>query len=378
MIIIYLIFYMQNKDHFMYEIEYYHPWYEYINRYLGEFSKLKFLKISDMKLGNPIYSIPYGKIEYLFNDSIIYVDLQKDGEITNLGTHTSYYTKILVSSESKTHLDSFLIVCKDHCYKKPEKKILIKIFKNGFWGRVSELIKRNLSSIYLNNNKKELIINDIDKFFNNKEDYIRFSVPYKRNYLLYGPPGTGKTSLIYAIASKYDLDIHVLTLNPSMNDQTLISCVSRISPKSILLLEDIDSLYEMRQKNEKNNLISFSCLLNILDGLSGKSGLITFITTNYINRLDPALLRAGRIDLRLEITYATKTQIQNMINDLYPEQIVYFQNFWKIIKDKKITMAAFQNFLFYCYQNKKNIDKEVKYLINLLDNSNNKYSTMFA
>jgi mitochondrial chaperone BCS1 len=369
---------MQNKEHYKYEIEYFHPWYDYVNTYLGNFSDLKFLRIIDMKIGKPVYGLPYGKTEYIFNDSTIYINLEKDGEIMNLGSYTSYYTKLLLSSKSKTHLDSFLIVCKDYCYKKPEKKILIKLYKNGFWGRVSELVKRKLSSIFLEDNKKEIIINDIDNFFNNKKDYYNFSVPYKRNYLLYGPPGTGKTSLIYAIASTYNLDIHILTLNPSMNDQTLISCISKISSKSILLLEDIDSLYEMRQKNEKNNLVSFSCLLNILDGLSAKSGLITFITTNYINRLDPALLRAGRIDLKIEISYAKKQQIKNMIIKLYPLELKNFDNFWKHVKDKKIPMAAFQNFLFHCFQNKKNIDKEVQFLLNLLNNKQNNYSTMFA
>jgi chaperone BCS1 len=369
---------MEIKEHYKYEIEYFHPWYEYINIYLGEFSNLKFLRISDMKLGKPVYGLPLGKTEYIFNDSTIYINLQKDGKIQNLGTRISYYTKLLISSQSKSHLDSFLLVCKNHCYKKPDKKILIKLYKSGFWGRISELNKRRLSSIYLDGNKKELIIQDIDNFKNNKKDYDNFCVPYKRNYLLYGPPGTGKTSLVYAIASKYDMDIHILTLNPSMNDQTLISCISRISEESILLLEDFDSLYEMRQKNEKNNLVSFSCLLNILDGLSAKSGLITFITTNHIDRLDNALLRPGRIDLKIEITYATKKQLIKMIKDLLPSQINNFNNLWKNIKNNKITTAAFQNFLFYCFQNKKYIDKEIKYLVNLLNNNIDNYTYMFA
>lgn len=369
---------MDNKQHYKYEIEYYHPWYDYINMYLGEYSNLKFLKISDMKLGKPVYSLPYGESKYIFKDSTIYINNQKDGKITNLGTHTSYYTKLIISSSSKSHLDHFLIICKDHCYKKPPKKILIKVYKNGFWGRVSELQKRNISSIYLDGNKKTLLLNDIEYFMNNKVDYDKFSVPYKRNYLLYGPPGTGKTSLIYSVASKYDMDVHVLTLNPSMNDQTLISCISRISPKSILLLEDIDSLYEMRRKNEHSNLVSFSCLLNILDGLSGKSGIIIFITTNHINKLDPALLRPGRINLKIEISYAHKEQLQNMINDLYPTQNLFFDQFWKQVKNKKITMAAFQNFLFYCYQNKKSIINEVKYFLQLIESTSNTYSHMFA
>ena len=107
------------------------------------------------------------------------------------------------------------------------------------------------------------------------------------------------------------------------------------------------------------------------------TSLITFITTNYINRLDPALLRPGRVDYKLEIGYATKNQLKSMINDLNPSEANNFNSFWKQVKNKKITMAAFQNFLFYCFQNKKSIITEIKFLLDLLDNTNN-YSTMFV
>ncbi len=94
MIIKYFIIYMQNKDHYMYEIEYFHPWYDYINTYLGEFSNLKFLRITDMKLGKPVYGLPYGKVEYEFNDSTIYVNLEKDGDINIVKTQKWYDLKL--------------------------------------------------------------------------------------------------------------------------------------------------------------------------------------------------------------------------------------------------------------------------------------------
>ena len=67
-----------------------------------------------------------------------------------------------------------------------------------------------------------------------------------------------------------------------------------------------------------------------------------------------------------------------MINDLYPTQNQFFNQFWKQVKNKKITMAAFQNFLFYCYQNKKSIINEVKYFLQLIESTSNTYSHMFA
>ena len=369
---------MESIEHYKYELEYFHPWYEYINRYVGEFTDLKFLRITDMKKGKPVCGLPYGKVEYEFEDSTIYIDNQKLGDVINMGSFVSYYTKILISSVSKSHLDRFLKTCKDHCYKKPEKKIVVRVYRNGLWFRVSELPKRSINSIYLEGVKKEKILEDIDYFKNNKEDYEKFSVPYKRNYLLYGPPGTGKTSLIYAIASKYDMDVHVLAFNPSINDQTLIQAVSRIEKKSILLFEDIDSLFEIRQKKSNNNLVSFSCLLNILDGLSCKSGITIFITTNHIEKLDKALLRPGRVDLKLEITYATKKQMLDMVTDLLKDEVDNFNKIWKKIRNKQVTMAAFQKFLFHCFQYKKHIDEEINFLLEILETKKEVFSNMYA
>jgi len=85
-----------------------------------------------------------------------------------------------------------------------------------------------------------------------------------------------------------------------------------------------------------------------------------------------------KTNIKIEITYAVKDQLKNMIKDLYPSQIHFFDKFWKNIKTKKITMAAFQNFLFYCYQNKKNIYDEINYFLQLLDSTSNNYSHMFA
>ena len=63
---------------------------------------------------------------------LFYIDNQKLGDVINMGSYVSYYTKILISSVSKSHLDRFLKTCKDHCYKKPErKKIVVRVYRNG-------------------------------------------------------------------------------------------------------------------------------------------------------------------------------------------------------------------------------------------------------
>ena len=97
--------------------------------------------------------------------------------------------------------------------------------------------------------KKDInyILDDITIFYSNEKEYTRLGIPWK-SYLLEGPPGTGKTSLIYAIASHFDLDVYIINLGPKVDDSVYMSAVSKLPKKSILVLEDLDSLFIDRKK----------------------------------------------------------------------------------------------------------------------------------
>ena len=79
------------------------------------------------------------------------------------------------------------------------RKIICKILKSGYWSTLSKLPKRNMDTIYLSEDDKVKIIDDITKFKKSKKEYTELGIPWKRNYLLEGPPGTGKSSLIFAL-----------------------------------------------------------------------------------------------------------------------------------------------------------------------------------
>jgi chaperone BCS1 len=99
---------------------------------------------------------------------------------------------------------------------------------------------------------------------------------------------------------------------------------------------------------------TFSNLLNILDGVLFKHGLIVFITTNHPEKLDPALLRQGRTDLIIELNYPSKTEIEKLFRDMLGTKhyvtaeatIDAFKVFYAMIKDKQLPMSAIVNFLF--------------------------------
>ena len=65
------------------------------------------------------------------------------------------------------------------------------------------------------------------------------------------------------------------------------------------------------------NRLTFSGLLNALDGVASAEGRILFMTTNYVERLDKALIRPGRVDFRQYVGYATKHQLERMFRRFY-------------------------------------------------------------
>ena len=85
--------------------------------------------------------------------------------------------------------------------------------------------KRSMNSIYIPQEQKTNIINDLTDFLKpeTKIKYNTLGITYKRTYLLEGIPGTGTTSLITSIASKFNFNIAIVSFTPEMTDIDLIS-----------------------------------------------------------------------------------------------------------------------------------------------------------
>ena len=183
--------------------------------------------------------------------------------------------------------------------------------------------KREIDTIYLEN--KDELINDIKQFYQSENLYRKEGRPYKRNYLLYGPPGTGKSSLITAIASTMNLNIYKINIVKGFDDTQLMSTMAKIPPNGMLILEDVDNCFPTEESDtEKKNsqFVTFSTLLNVLDGFAIKEKLITIMTTNHKERLSQAFLRPGRVDMLLEFNYLSNTQIQNISNHYIKNETV--------------------------------------------------------
>jgi len=198
--------------------------------------------------------------------------------------------------------------------------------------------KRPLDSVVLDEAVAERLVGDVQDFIDSPAWYRERGIPYRRGYLLHGPPGCGKTSFITALAGHLSYSICVLNLSDrSMSDDRLQHRLADAPENSIILLEDVDAAFVTREQMEADgdsdskkkaaneaafqglNRLTFSGLLNAIDGVTSTEGRIVFMTTNYVDRLDPALIRPGRVDLMQYIGHSTEKQCISMFNRFYPD-----------------------------------------------------------
>ncbi|KAL6598434.1 hypothetical protein ACP70R_046133 [Stipagrostis hirtigluma subsp. patula] len=206
--------------------------------------------------------------------------------------------------------------------------------------------------------KKKEIMDDLDAFRSNRDFYRRTGKPWKRGYLLYGPPGTGKSTMIAAMANYLDYDIYDVELTVVRSNNDLRKLLIETTSKSIIVIEDIDCSLDLtgdraarrRPKHDghteddrsSSTTVTLSGLLNFIDGLWSACGgeRIVVFTTNHVDKLDPALIRRGRMDMHIEMSYcgfeAFKTLAKNYL-DIDDHQL--FGSVEKILREVDLTPA---------------------------------------
>ncbi len=195
------------------------------------------------------------------------------------------------------------------------RKMVPRVFIPRFssWDVKMSLPTRDLNTVIIPEKDKRSILDELDSFFANEQLYADLGLPWHRGYLFTGPPGTGKTSLARALASHYGMHVYYLSLSDVKMDDELISLVSAVPPKSMLLIEDIDIACAATERSNDTGKASLAGLLNVLDGFATPHGLVKVMTTNHIERLDDALLRPGRTDHILQVGYLGRAELKALV-----------------------------------------------------------------
>ncbi|KAJ1284499.1 hypothetical protein BS78_03G209000 [Paspalum vaginatum] len=196
-----------------------------------------------------------------------------------------------------------------------------KLYSNE-WGKWRPVRLRDASTfatLAMDAARRQDVVDDLDRFLRRKEYYERTGRAWKRGYLIHGPPGTGKSSLVAAISNHLHFDVYDLDLGAVRSNTELRKLLIRMKNRSILLVEDVDCALAAAPRREaqggsdetesslasKGHKVTLSGLLNMVDGLRSSSGheRILIFTTNHMDRLDPALLRPGRMDMHIHMGY---------------------------------------------------------------------------
>ncbi|KAI0831259.1 BCS1 N terminal-domain-containing protein [Trametes gibbosa] len=181
--------------------------------------------------------------------------------------------------------------------------------------------KRPLGSVVLEEGVAEKIEDDVTAFLQRRQWYADRGIPYRRGYLLHGPPGSGKSSFIQALAGALNYDICVLNLSErGLADDKLIHLLANTPERAFVLIEDIDAAFNKRVQSSADgyqSAVTFSGFLNALDGVASGEERVVFMTTNHPERLDPALIRPGRVDLAMLIDDASPQQTRRLFERFY-------------------------------------------------------------
>ena len=199
----------------------------------------------------------------------------------------------IVAEEKKIAEDFFRAVCEWCCEVRGE----ILVFHDGNFEKDKQLFNSIKSTTFetliLPDSLKHQVQNDFQQFFNSREVYERYGIPWKRGALFIGPPGNGKTHTLKALInqlSKPCLYIRSFKSDDDNEEENMSEVFKRarmLSP-CVLVLEDLDSMIS----NENR-----SFFLNELDGFQANTGVVVLATTNHPERLDPSILdRPSRFD----------------------------------------------------------------------------------
>ena len=268
----------------------------------------------------------------------------------SVSEHTERGVQVFLDHPTVRPLKDFLVdiaKLREASEKEKEWRQTLCTASDEGWSKEKETHNRKtLDTVVLNEGVKDALQRDIESFLDSEDWYTKMGLSWTRGYLLSGPSGTGKTSIIKALSYQYKLDIYVVDLSNISSDEKLASLFDVIPPRSMVVLEDVDCMSDIthrrtpdeekacenklehegpmpKQSCVKVNLssVTLSGLLNVLDGVVSPHGRVLIMTSNHPEKLDPALTRSGRVDMKISLGPCGLHQIRELFQIYFKEDL---------------------------------------------------------
>jgi len=158
---------------------------------------------------------------------------------------------------------------------------------------------------------KEKLKDSVERPISDPESFIEMGIEPPKGILLFGPPGTGKTLLAKAIANESNANFisvkgpEVLSKWVGESEKAIreVFKKARQTAPSVVFLDEIDAIAPKRGEGGTTGTTDrvVNQLLTSLDGIERSTDIVVIGATNRPDRIDNALLRAGRFDHRLSV-----------------------------------------------------------------------------
>ena len=289
----------------------------------------RIVELDDYALENGVYYVDLGNKN---NDdyAVMKIEQKEDNnyrinfELYLIGyRHTKFKDKYFKMVEEYTEMskkttDNYLT----YSDRRPSKTVTFKTFE--------QMVMRD----------KDKILKYIDNWVENIPKYNKYGMTPKLSILLYGEPGTGKSTFSRALAKYLNID-SCTVITPDYFSSISSSNGRGIQSyyPTVYTIDDIDCVCQSRKDNKsRENNSTLSALLEFLDNpdtfyYKAKDGFyypisIVVASTNYIDKLDSAVKRHGRFDLKIEMGLFNKDEAEEMCNlydltlsDVYKEPV---------------------------------------------------------
>ena len=225
---------------------------------------------------------------------------------------------------------------------------------------IANMLKRHLIVIPLNKITTQREFSDyyFEKTYNsdNKKDSIDFEnkiivledIDCMSNIIKKRNVKNNLDKIINSSSDSSDIDDGEVKDKEQSNDNKVFKKLNKLNKK---FKNDISIIPE-----KNNDKITLSYLLNVIDGIRETPGRIVIITSNHYDLLDPAFVRPGRIDVKIEMNNASVNTISQMFCHYYDE--VLEPEFIEKLIDYKLSPATITNLYLNCknkYQFKEKI-----------------------